>query len=73
MQKDKNEGWDLCEDLAEKTIQWVPTNENSKNSNSISSKEGIHSIESSITAEARIANLARRLEDLETKEPNLVN
>ena len=58
LQKDENEGWDLFENLAEKTIQWEPINENSKNSNSISSKEGIHSIESSITGEARIANLA---------------
>ena len=49
------------------------TNENSRNSNSISSKGGLHSIESSIGAEAKIANIARRLEVLETKEPSPVN
>ena len=70
---DKNEGWNLYENLAEKTIQWEPTNENSRNSNSISSKGGLHSIESFIAAEARIANLERRLEALETKEPVPVN
>ena len=67
--KDENEGWDLYENLAGKTIQWEPTNENSRNSNPVSSKGGLYSIESSITAEVRIANLARRLKDLETKEP----
>ena len=68
LQKDENEGCDLYENLAEKTIQWGPTNENSRNSNSISSKWGLHLIESSIAAEARIANLARRLKVLETKD-----
>ena len=58
LQKDENEGWDLYENLAEKTIQWEPTSENSRNSNSISSKGGLHLIESSITNEAKLANLA---------------
>jgi len=73
LQKSENEGCDLYENLAEKIIQWEPTNENSKNSNSISSNGGLHSIESSIAAKARIANLKRRLEVLETKEPIPVN
>jgi len=73
LQKDENEGWDLYENLAEKTIQWEPTNENSRNSSSISSKGRLHSIESSITPEAKIAYLARRVEVLETKEPTPVN
>ena len=73
LQKDEHEGWDLYENLAEKTIQWEPTSEISKNSNSISSKGGLHSIESSIANEAKLANLARRLEALETKEPSPVN
>ena len=45
----------------------------SRNSNPISSKGGLHSIESSIVAEAKIANLMRRIEALETKEPAPVN
>ena len=73
LQKDENEGRDLYKNLAEKTIQWEPTNETSRNSNSISSKGGLHSIESSIANEAKLANLARRLKSLETKEPSLVN
>ena len=73
LQKDEIKGCDLYENLAEKTIQWESTSENSRNSNSISSKGGLHSIQSSIAAEPRIANLVRRLKDLETKEPSLVN
>jgi len=73
LQKDENVGWDLYENLDEKTIQWEPTNENSTDSNSISSKGGLHLIESYITVEARIANLVTRLEVLETKELVLVN
>jgi len=73
LQKDENEGWNLYENLAEKTIQWEPTSENSRNSNSISSKGGLYSIELSIAKEAKLANLARRLKVLETKEPSPVN
>ena len=73
LQKDENEEWDLYENLAEKTIQWEPTSETSRNPNSISSKGGLHSIESSIANEAKLANIARRLEALETKEPSPVN
>ena len=68
LQKNENEGWDLYETLAEKTIQWESASETSRNPNSISSKGGLYSIESSIANEAKLANLARRLEDLETKE-----
>ena len=73
LQKDEHQGWDLFEDLAEKIIQWEPTPEKSRNTNLISSKGGLHYIESSIAAKARIANLARILELLETKEPVPVN
>ena len=59
---------DLYENLAEKTIQWEPTSESSRNSNSISSKEGLHLIESFITNEAKLASLERRLDALKTKE-----
>jgi len=48
LQKDENEGWDLYENLAKKTIQLESTSENSRNSNSICSKGGLHLIESSI-------------------------
>jgi len=64
---------DLYENLAEKTIEWEPTSETSRNSNSISSKGVLHSIESSIANKAKLVNLARRLEALETKEPSPVN
>ena len=67
LQKDEHEGWDLYKNLAEKTIQWDPTSESSRNPNFISSKGGLHSIESSIANKAKLANLARRLKVLETK------
>jgi len=72
-QKDKNQGCDLFKDLAEKTLQWEPTSEKPRNSQSIASKGGLLAIESSITAEAKIATLMRRLEALEIKEPTKVN
>ena len=34
LQKNENQGWDLFEDLTEKTLQWEPTSE----------KLGIHSL-----------------------------
>jgi len=73
LQKNEYQGWDLYEDLAEKIIQWEPTPEKFKNTNPISSKGGLHSIESSIATEARISNLAKRLKLLKTKELILVN
>jgi len=63
----------LYKNLAEKTIQWEPTRENSRNSISISSKGGLHSIESSIANGAKLANLVRRLKALETKKLSPVN
>jgi len=35
LQKDENHGWDLFEDLAEKTLQWEPTSEKPRNLHSI--------------------------------------
>jgi len=63
----------LFEDLAEKTLQWEPTLEKSWNTTPISSKGGLHSIESSIAAKAKIASLMRRLKVIEIKEPDPVN
>ena len=63
IQKDENKEWDLFEDLAEKTLQWESTLEKFRNRNPISSKGGLHSIESS--AETKISSLMRRLEALE--------
>jgi len=48
MQKDENQEWELFEDLAENTIQWESFSEKPRNSNLISSKGGLHSIELSI-------------------------
>ena len=69
MQKDENQGWDLFEDLAEKTLQWESASEKSRNSQSIASRRCFLSLESSIATEAKIATLMRRIEALETKEP----
>ena len=71
LQKDENQGWDLFEDLAEKTIKWEPSPEKLRNSQSIAFSGGLLSIESLVVAEAKIATLMRRIEALETKEKEL--
>ena len=70
LKKDENQGWDLFETLAEKTIQLESYPEKT---NPTTFRTGIHSIESSITAEAKITQLMKRLELLEAREPNSVN
>ena len=66
LKKDEDQGWELYDDLAEKSIQWEPSPDKSRNSNPISSKGGLHSIEMSIASEAKLASVIRRLEALET-------
>ena len=70
MKKDEDQGWDLYEALAEKTIQWESCPEKT---NPTTFRTGIHSIESSIAAEKKITQLMRRLELLKAREPNSVN
>ena len=60
-------GENIYEELAEKTLQWEPTNEESRTANPISSKRGIHLIEDFKTTEAKFANIMQRLEAIETK------
>ena len=50
LKKDEDQGWDLYEVLAEKTIQWESCPEKT---NPTTSRTGMHSIESSIDAEAK--------------------
>jgi len=73
LKKDENQGWDLFEDLAEKTLQCEPASEKPRNSQSIASKRGLLSLELTTTVEAKIATLMRRIEALEIKEPANVN
>jgi len=73
LQKDKNQGWDLFKDLAEKTLQWESASKKQRNLQSIALKGGLLSLESSIAAEANIAALMRRIEALEIKEPANIN
>ena len=70
LKKDENQGWDLFEALAEKTIQWESCPEKT---NPTTSRTAIHSSEFSITAEIKITQLMKRLELLKAREPNLVN
>ena len=63
----------MFEDLAEKILQWEPTSEKPRNSQSIDSKGELISLESSIAAEAKIATLMRRIEALEIKDLAKVN
>jgi len=39
LKKSEDEGWELYEDLAEKTIQWESTPDKSRNSNPFLQKE----------------------------------
>jgi len=57
LKKDKYEGWEIYEELDEKTLQWEPSIEESRNPNSISFKRGLHSIEDSIAIETKLANV----------------
>ena len=65
LKKDENQGWDLFEALAEKIIQWESCPEKT---NPTTSKAGMHSIESSIAAEAKITQLMERLELLKARD-----
>ena len=69
MQKDEDQGSDLFEDLAEKTLQWEPASEKPRNSQSITSRGWLLSLESSITAEVKVATLMRRIEALLAQRP----
>ena len=62
LKKDEYEGWEIYEDLAEKTFQCEPTSDKSKNSNPTLSNGSFHSIETSIATEAKFASVMRRLE-----------
>jgi len=54
LKKNEDEGRKIYEDLAEKTIQWESTPNKYRNSNPISSKGGLHFIETSIVAKAKL-------------------
>ena len=73
MKKNENEGWLLYEELADNTIQWELTPKKFRTNDPSSSQGGVHSIETNIATEAKLAAVMRRLEALETKEPVLVN
>ena len=73
LQKYENQGCELFENLAEKMIQWESCPKKSRNQNPTSFKSALHSIESSVSAEAKIAHLMRMLELLEVKEPVSIN
>ena len=65
LKKDENQGWDLFEALAEKTIQWESCPEKT---NPTTSRIGIHSIESSNSCWGKNNTI-----DEEAREPNSVN
>ena len=59
LKKDEEQGWELYEALAKKIIQWESCPEKT---NPTTFRTGMHSIESSIAAEAKITQLMMRLE-----------
>jgi len=52
LKKDEDQGWDLFEALAKKTIQWGSC---SDKTNPTTSRTGLHSILTFIAAEAKIS------------------
>ena len=70
LKKDEDQGWDLFEALAEKIIQSELCPEKSTPT---TSRTGLHSIESSIVAEAKITQLMKRIELLESREHSAVH
>ena len=61
LKADEHEGWKIYEDLAEETIQWEHTPEESRTTNPISSKRGLYLIKTSIANESKFDSIARRL------------
>jgi len=59
LKADKHEGWEIYEDLAEKTLQWELTPEESRIAIPVSSKRGLHSIETYIAYEAKFNSIAQ--------------
>jgi len=57
----------------DKTLQWEPTSEEFRTANPISSKSGLHYLETSIAYETKFDGITQRLEALKTKDPILVN
>lgn len=72
MKKNEEEAWEFLEEFSEKTMQWESTNE-SIYEKPTSSRNGVHSLETSIATEAKFQTLTRRLEALEMKENAHVN
>jgi hypothetical protein len=67
LKKSDEDAWKFLEELSEKTMQWETFTE--KPTTAPAHKSGMHTIENSIAAEAKIVVLMRRLEALEVKEP----
>ena len=73
LKEDEHGEWKIYEDLAEKTLQWEPTPQESRNSNLISSIRGLYLIEDSIATEAKLDNIMQRLEAIELRNHVSVN
>jgi len=56
-----------------KIIQWEPTPEESRNSKSISSRRGLHSMKDSMTTEAKFDKVMWKLEAIELRNPVSLN
>ena len=73
MNKTDEDAWEFLEELSEKTMQWdscenKPIVSTVLTANMIAARSGIHTVESSIASEAKLAALSRRIEDLETEK-----
>ena len=73
MNKTDEDAWKFLEEMFEKTMQWdscenKPIVSAAPTANTIAARSGIHTVESSIASEAKLAALSRRIEDLENEK-----
>src|SRR6516165_2888819 len=68
MDKSEDDAWAFLEDLADKTMLWETVRETPSLSTRIqASRSGVHAIDASTTAEAKLAAIMKRLEALECR------
>ena len=68
LKKSDEDAWNFLEELSEKTMQWETFTE--KPISTPTNKNGMHTLENSIAAEAKMTVVMRRLDALEIKEPD---
>jgi len=69
LSKNPTAAWEFLEDLAEKTIQWETTRDDSLSARIASAKGGTHAVSDSSHIESRFTTLENQLEGLTIQQP----